>query len=93
MGSAWKRASWDFLSVVLGHSSLKTFSSSICFLQAPGVEFSHHLFTSGYINVTSVDILQRSEYFSEWQSEARENHVKLPPVSFPGANQSVGVCF
>jgi hypothetical protein len=93
MCSAWKRASWDFLSVVPGHSSLKTFSRSISFLQALGGGFSHHLFTSGYIDVTSVGIRQRLNFFSEWQSKARANHVELPPVSFPRANQSVGVCF
>jgi hypothetical protein len=76
-----------------GHSSLKTFSRSIIFLQAPGGAFSHHLFTSGYINVTSVDIPQRFDFFSEWQSKAHANRVKLPAVSFPRANQSVGVCF
>jgi hypothetical protein len=31
--------------------------------------------------------------FSEWQSDARENGVKLPFVSFLCANQWVGVCF
>jgi hypothetical protein len=66
--------------------------------------FSRHLFTSGYKAVASRLVCRQpatvqghptnpSEIFSEWQRNARGKVVKLPPVSVPRANQSVGVCF
>jgi len=40
-----------------------------------------------------VGILQRLKVFSRWQSTVPANRLELPPISFPRANQSVGVCF
>jgi hypothetical protein len=40
-----------------------------------------------------VGIPQRSKVFSERQSKLPANRLELPPISFPHANRSVGVCF
>jgi len=40
-----------------------------------------------------VGILQRLKVFSGWQSKVPANRLELPPISFPRANRSVGVCF
>ncbi|MFL6634860.1 MAG: hypothetical protein ACJ8HJ_21355 [Massilia sp.] len=62
------------------------------FFTTPAV-ISHYLFTSGYKLPAFVGIPQRLKVFSERQSKGRVKRVKLPPISFPRANQSVGVCF
>jgi hypothetical protein len=54
---------------------------------------SRYKFTSGYKLAAFVDILQRLKVFSGWQSKVLANRLELPPISFPRANQSVGVCF
>jgi hypothetical protein len=40
-----------------------------------------------------VGILQRLKVFSGWQSKLLAKRLELPPISFPRANQPVGVCF
>jgi hypothetical protein len=41
----------------------------------------------------SVKPYKHFKFFSKWQSKPYAKRVELPPISFPRANQSVGVCF